>query len=156
MIILYQQVWRKMRELKLSPDIFSYNLLIRCTADCGVGDQRLTSNLLEGNVGTEKKIKKRVITEKVLVIANEEKLHTSELRNTASTQEMKDNLENTETSSQGINENLTNEQNYSVTKVKREIEDTAGQNLVLPNFLGKRLTTGAVVGLGSLDRPQDR
>ncbi|XP_071544899.1 pentatricopeptide repeat-containing protein 1, mitochondrial [Panulirus ornatus] len=154
-------VWRKMRELKLSPDIFSYNLLIRCIVDCGAGDQRLTSSLLEGVVGnavkgTKREMKKRLITEKVLVLANEDKLHASESRNTVSTQEVKDSLENTEKKSEGISENLNNEQLYSMTEMRREVQVTAGQNHVLPNLLGRTLATGAVVGLGPLDQPQDR
>lgn len=153
-------VWRKMRELKLSPDIYSYNLLIRCIKDCGSGDPQLTSKLLVGNAdisnkGTKEINKKQRLTEKVLVIENENEKDTSLARNASSPQYVAECAEITSKDSHNASENL-NEQMYTMVEIEREIQVNTNENLVLPNLLGKKLTSGTVVSLGPLDQPQDR
>ncbi|XP_042218600.1 pentatricopeptide repeat-containing protein 1, mitochondrial-like isoform X2 [Homarus americanus] len=131
------RVWRKLRELKLSPDIYSYNLLIRAISACSAGDPQLTSKLLEGNFctsnkGTKEKRERKTITEKVIVVENKKEPLSSEPRN------------------------IPEEQNYGMIQVKREVQGDGVQNHVLPDLLGKRITSGTIIGLGPLDQPQDR
>ncbi|EAT42220.1 AAEL006227-PA [Aedes aegypti] len=40
-------VWHKMYRLKAQPDIYSFNLLIRCVRDCGLGDLEATEQVIE-------------------------------------------------------------------------------------------------------------
>lgn len=39
-------VWRKFKEFKLVPDIYSFNLLLHCIRDCQLGDSEVARNLL--------------------------------------------------------------------------------------------------------------
>ncbi|XP_062549743.1 pentatricopeptide repeat-containing protein 1, mitochondrial [Armigeres subalbatus] len=40
-------VWHKMYRLKAEPDIYSFNLLLRCVRDCGLGDLETTEQVIE-------------------------------------------------------------------------------------------------------------
>lgn len=40
-------VWHKMYRLKAQPDIYSFNLLLRCVRDCGLGDLDTTEQVIE-------------------------------------------------------------------------------------------------------------
>lgn len=134
------KVWRKMRELKLQPDIYSYNLLTYVIKDCGAGDHSLTSSLLEddgdlhnpGIKGSQRK--KQLPGPEPLVLKEPLHAHESHAVNVP---------EDTVVSS--------SEKDISVQR----LDNTAGES-VLPNILGKKMTAGNVVALGALDNPQDR
>ncbi|XP_055603442.1 pentatricopeptide repeat-containing protein 1, mitochondrial [Uranotaenia lowii] len=40
-------VWHKMHRMKSLPDIYSFNLLLRCVRDCGMGDLETTEQVIE-------------------------------------------------------------------------------------------------------------
>ncbi|GAB0088560.1 pentatricopeptide repeat-containing protein 1, mitochondrial [Sergentomyia squamirostris] len=40
-------LWHKMRNKKLIPDAFSFNLLLRCVRDCGLGDLETTESVIK-------------------------------------------------------------------------------------------------------------
>lgn len=46
-------VWRKMLLRNIRPSKFTYNLMLRCVRDCGLGDIEVTKDLIEKIVGTE-------------------------------------------------------------------------------------------------------
>ncbi|GAB6025934.1 hypothetical protein CHUAL_011903 [Chamberlinius hualienensis] len=46
-------IWRKMLEKRIRPNVFTYNLLLRVTRDCGVGEIKLAEQLLLSNKDTE-------------------------------------------------------------------------------------------------------
>ncbi|XP_045593921.2 pentatricopeptide repeat-containing protein 1, mitochondrial [Procambarus clarkii] len=153
-------VWRKMRELKLSPDIYSYNLLIRSIKDCGSGDPQLTSRLLQEKVnasckGAKEKMK-QIVKENILVIESEIKKHDPVPGDASSTQDISGNVEISNSNSPVTSENVKDEKIYKLIEIKREIQNSTKEDLVLPNLLGRKITPGTVVGLGSLDQPHDR
>ncbi|XP_076040230.1 pentatricopeptide repeat-containing protein 1, mitochondrial isoform X2 [Oratosquilla oratoria] len=41
------KAWNKMRALHLNPDIYSYNLMVRCIKECKAGDPKLLNQLLD-------------------------------------------------------------------------------------------------------------
>lgn len=40
-------VWRKLVDKNIPPSIFSYNLMLRCIRDCGLGDIKITQNVID-------------------------------------------------------------------------------------------------------------
>lgn len=45
-------VWRKMKQKFVIPDIYVYNLLLRCTRDCGLGDEAVAKDAIEKLIGS--------------------------------------------------------------------------------------------------------
>ncbi|XP_047473861.1 pentatricopeptide repeat-containing protein 1, mitochondrial-like [Penaeus chinensis] len=147
-------VWRKMRELKLSPDIYSYNLLVRCIKECQAGDPQLTSQLLQETPspsmvvrGNQKPKINGEHTEKVLHI--ESKKEPSE-------SESKACIETDRGVQSGENSISLIEPEYTVIEVKRNMENAQADQQVLPDLLGRKMTVGNVIGLRSLQQPEDR
>ncbi|XP_045123066.1 pentatricopeptide repeat-containing protein 1, mitochondrial-like isoform X3 [Portunus trituberculatus] len=133
------KVWRKMRELKLQPNIHSYNHLMHIMKDCGAGDPKFIIDLLKENdqLSLEDKTnpskKYKVIPEtlnlNVKSLNSEKNLRKIQEDSVVHHLEINDSKEN-------MNENLSKS--------------------VLPNILGKRLTSRDAVALGTLDHPSDR
>lgn len=48
------QVWRKMLEKKVVPDLFTYNLLLRSVRDCGLGDVHVALDVFNRITGENK------------------------------------------------------------------------------------------------------
>ncbi|XP_030753375.1 pentatricopeptide repeat-containing protein 1, mitochondrial [Sitophilus oryzae] len=40
-------VWRKLIEKNINPDLYTFNLLLRCVRDCGLGDLEVTKDVIE-------------------------------------------------------------------------------------------------------------
>lgn len=128
-----------MRELKLQPDIHSYNLLMRVVKECGAGDPSRTFDLLKEGDSHSSKDKdshrnKHGLTHKVLNLK-------------VALSDSEKNLRNAPEGS--VVHHLEND---AVTK---NVKEGLGQN-ALPNILGNRVTAGDVVALGALDKPPDR
>lgn len=148
------QVWRKMRELKLSPDIYSYNLLVQCIKECQAGDPQLTSQLLQETPspsmtvkGTQKPKINGEHTEEILQIESKKK---------PSERESKAHIEADRYVKSGENSDSLIEPEYTVIEVKRKMENAQGDQQVLPDLLGRKMTVGNVIGLSSLQQPKDR
>ena len=127
-----------MRELKLQPNIHSYNLLMRIINNCGAGDPQFIIDLLkkddQHSLGkTDQSIKYNVIPETQNLIVK--------------SLDSEKNLRNIQEDS--VIHHL--ELDDSIEYVKKN--PVTG---VLPDILGKRLTTGSAVVLGALDHPSDR
>lgn len=129
-----------MRELKLQPDIYSYNLLTFVIKDCGAGDPSLTSSLLEDEGDLHKPSIKSSQRKKQL--PSPEPL------------DLKEPLDVLQSHPVNVPENTVVSSSEKDTSVQRQ-ENTTGESM-LPNILGKKMTAGNVVALGALDKPQDR
>lgn len=62
-------VWHKIYRRKLVPDQYSFNLMIRCTRDCGIGDINEMQKVIAGILQSSVKLKSK--TEPLLLDANE-------------------------------------------------------------------------------------
>lgn len=149
-----------MRSLNLSPDVYSYNLLLRCVKSCGAGDPQLTYKMLDGDTAdvtqrekTENKLKS--IRQRVILIGSSQTPDLTENDNIQDTEanrkDPEDDLWKTGSSSEQIEQKT-----YKMIKVTREVPETVDQDAMLPSLLGKTLRVGKVVGLGPLDQPHDR
>lgn len=49
-------VWRKMLARRIRPTLFSYNLMLRCVRDCGLGDVEITKDVFERIVGKDSNV----------------------------------------------------------------------------------------------------
>ncbi|ERL90759.1 hypothetical protein D910_08106 [Dendroctonus ponderosae] len=47
-------VWRKLTEKRVKPTIYSFNLLLRCVRDCGLGDLEATKQVMEKLLNVER------------------------------------------------------------------------------------------------------
>ncbi|KAK4320608.1 hypothetical protein Pmani_008544 [Petrolisthes manimaculis] len=164
-------VWRKMRRLNLLPDIYSYNLLVQCTAQCKAGESAFTSDLLLASPMPQehqqaskniKKSKKTSSAKKVLLV---ETKHEPEAKNYEPTNGRQEGgapeviVGENHPVSQVSNKNvLLDEQLYPKVEVEREAnvsEGTTG-SVMFPSILGQTQMPGAVVALNSLEQAQDR
>ncbi len=74
-------VWRNMRRKKVVPTLYSYNLMLRCTKECGMGDPNLIQDILLEAVSKQERtflearlsgelMNQKVEKEKLLLSAN--------------------------------------------------------------------------------------
>lgn len=128
-------VWHKIYRRKMVPDIHSFNLLIRCTRDCGIGDademRRVIAHILQSSQATVKlKMNKK---EKVLLI--EDKPTTP------------------------INVNANNDGNNSDLVEQSELKNEVASKEVcdqMPNLLTKLPHLGSIVKLNMVQTAEDR
>ncbi|XP_068205939.1 pentatricopeptide repeat-containing protein 1, mitochondrial [Palaemon carinicauda] len=147
-------VWRKMRELRIDPGIYTYNLLVRCINDCKAGHPELTSQLLEGTFypeHTSKAMKKKESRRdsKKVEVSNFSKESSGESESmTGASEEDLGSSQITASQVEVIskNEYLKGTEAYS----------SSNSVATLPNLLGRKLTVGSVIGLSSLDKAEDR
>ncbi|XP_064094346.1 pentatricopeptide repeat-containing protein 1, mitochondrial-like [Macrobrachium nipponense] len=153
-------VWRKMRELRLCPNIYTYNLLVRCISDCKAGLPELTSQLLEGNfysqytgkaISQKERIKERHSIES---IRGKEDLKSKKQSNevTSSSGTFEEVHESSQTTVSLVE--VLSESKYLKSTGKHSSSNP--EVPALPNLLGRKLNVGSAVGLSSLDRPEDR
>lgn len=128
-----------MREIKLQPDIYSYNLLACVIKDCAAGDPSHTSSLLEEEDEDHKLGIKQSDMKKQLSNPN-----LLEVKVASPVPES----HSTDTEEEAVVISIEN------TSVER-LESSAG-GFRLPDILGKKLKAGSIVALGALDKPQDR
>ncbi|KAE8580108.1 hypothetical protein XENTR_v10024307 [Xenopus tropicalis] len=156
------QVWRQMLRLGIKPDNSTYNLLLRATRDCGIGDSAEASALLLSSkeptplrlkAKTGKHIhgmKKKANTSELDVEMLEKQLFLSK-----STQ-----LRISDSDGVDTQENAKGVNTISHPPRSQEICDslilTSSASLHLPNLLDEPANTNVIVSLGSVFTPSDR
>lgn len=132
-------VWHKIYRRKMVPDIFSFNLMIRCTRDCGIGDvnamKNVIADILKNSTATLKvksnkgKNEIQLIEDKPITLVNA----------------------NEQSGSQSLEEIKTN--------VKQHVDGQSSSKEVcdqLPNLLSKLPHLGSIVQLSMVNTPEDR
>lgn len=157
---LFLKVWKKMRKLKLQPDIYSYNLLIRCTAECKAGEPTFTTDLLlappthesQHSIKNKRTPKKISNVKKVLLVEAKHELASDNYDGTCT-----GSVDESHSVSQvSKDNNCPDEKLYPEVEVEGKASGSEGNSVMLPSILGRTVTSGAVVALNSLDQPQDR
>uniref|UniRef100_A0A182NKG0 PROP1-like PPR domain-containing protein n=1 Tax=Anopheles dirus TaxID=7168 RepID=A0A182NKG0_9DIPT len=125
-------VWHRMHRMRIQPDRYAFNLLLRCVRDCQLGDLETTERVIEqilsgsvnsGSVDSHKK-ELPAIEERVLPEASEER----------------DSLESTST---------------QAANVSNELSERFTQEGV-PDLLSSKPHLGSLVKLGEVRKPEDR
>lgn len=126
-------VWHTMYRRKLMPDAYSFNLMLRCTRDCGVGDiktmQQMIANILNQSRST---------------------LKASKIRNQTLLIEDKPSKAINDAESGGKEDQLVADRSSSEVDEAIEVCDQ------MPNFIAKLPHLGSLVSLSEIKSAQDR
>lgn len=123
-------VWHKMYHLKLIPSTHSYNLMLRCVRDCGIGDAAEMKIVIENILKGSNRIKLRLDKKAVLLI-----------------EDKPNRLINAE---DPVNGEVKAPESNSCEVVSKDACDQ------MPNFLNKLPHLGSIVKLKLVNSPQDR
>lgn len=133
-------VWHKIYRRKLMPDVYSFNLMIRCTRDCHVGDVDEMKNVIAAILKSSKtalKLKSDKLKNEIRLIEDKPSVSINTNINTDP-----QSLDETETET---NTMPANEQSH-----RNEVCDQ------LPNLLSKLPHLGSIVRLSFVNTPEDR
>ena len=153
-----------MRELRLTPTIYSYNLLVECTNNCLAGDPALTAQLLQGTyrsakaIEDESKSKREKDLDKDAKKAYDVNVVSSSLPREGKVKSDSLNAEGQEDIENNSVSDVVVLDKKSLKAVRKEAsqKEADAKLVVLPNLLGLRLLPGTAVGLSSLDKAEDR
>lgn len=125
-------VWHKMHQRKITPDVHSYNLMLRCIRECGMGDMDTIRSVLTMIFSASQKHLKMKLTKEnkgnVLLIEDKPTKSINQKKSTA-----------VESVSHGVDDKVT--------------EKSCDQ---MPNLLGKLPHLGSLVELNDIETAEDR
>lgn len=121
-------LWRKMRRFNIKPNVQSYNLLLRATKDCGIGDpQFLQDVLLEAMSSKDVRLlKKKFHNDNLIEVNQSQKLSASKSKD-VNDKIRQDKSEMDEDSS-----------NSTSLSTQWPLVSTKNSEVVLPNFLSPK------------------
>ncbi|XP_050301403.1 pentatricopeptide repeat-containing protein 1, mitochondrial [Anthonomus grandis grandis] len=131
-------VWRKLVEKNIKPSIYTFNLLLRCVRDCGLGDLETTNDVI-----------------KRLVDKNDEQSKPLQIQakdnNTGSTGN------NFDSSSSIIDkEDSLEKSDYKGPEVKNVLQCNPLLRDVRPNLLSQKPHLGSTLIISEINKPEDR
>lgn len=131
-------VWHKMLRRRIVPDVFSFNLMLRCVRDCGLGDLETTQEVIQQILVTSRtpisvsavpKLEAN-LDEKLLVISSNNQTETE----------------------QGSSDTIQNNQQLTATN-DSQLEKTTTET---PNLIAKLPHLGTLMALSEVKNPEDR
>ncbi|KAM9305569.1 pentatricopeptide repeat-containing protein 1, mitochondrial-like [Gastrophryne carolinensis] len=142
------QVWRYMRYFDIKPDIKTYNLLLRATRDCGIGDLKEALNILlhsehlkhlSSGTSQENEMGTKPNQDCTKAVLNEQ-LHQCTVSK----------------SHQNTLLNVSSEKLFSKIHMSQAMTDPNDIGSILPNLLDLRINTHTVRMIGNANTPFDR
>lgn len=133
-------VWRKLIERNIKPSVYNYNLLLRCVRDCGIGDIKVTQDVIHRLMsGDLKKLSPNLET-KLLEHADSHHVNEHEHK--------------------GLLEEHNSINTNELTKPPELTETSDLQNVnydnVRPNLLADVPHLGSIISLSEVKKPEDR
>lgn len=125
-------VWHKMYERRLLPDLYSFNLMLRCVRDCSVGDIDTMQEVISGILIRSKQ------TDKQLTVNDSRQLL----------------IESNNVSDVGVTATTTKE--TTSDNEASEIENVVESVDQAPNLLSRYPHLGSLVMLNEVKKPEDR
>lgn len=127
-------VWQKIHRRNLVPDIYSFNLMLRCVLDCGIGDVKTMRSVIATLLA------KSNSDQKVKIKASQNALVVAEQKPTA-----------IERNADGTADEI--EANSEMTITQNATEEVSDQT---PNLLSKNPHLGSLVSLREVTEPHER
>ena len=152
-----------MRKLRLLPDIYTYNLMLRCTKECKGGDPNLLHDLLEHTPSKREQIEAQ--NRKIQLSKDVQQLLEGTKKPHATSQDTLDQFYNEDEGNKQIYKIERNSQFVEVSlKENMELEILSEElpplapieNPILPDLLSRKFNPGKVVDLVSLNKPEER
>lgn len=119
-------VWHNMHRRNISPDVYSFNLMLRCVRDCGIGDMKTTQHVIARILSESRSAIKIKAQKDVLMIEDKPTKAINTIEN-----------------------NEKQEANNTVDKVRDTVDE-------MPNMLTKLPHLGSLVSLSEVKTPFDR
>lgn len=136
-------IWRKMINKKIKPSIVTYNLLLKCVRECGIGDSEVLNDTLNNILNTRQNIQ----------IQDDKKFCGA--KNTLTTYKLTDQ---TSTCNAFTPEMTRNYELIDETSDSHELTNHTFNNLGdhMPNLISKTPNLGNIISISEITTPQDR
>jgi pentatricopeptide repeat domain-containing protein 1 len=131
-------VWRKLINKNITPSFYTYNLMLRCIRDCGIGNIEVMNDVLQ-TILNQDNFRLNTVNNQLLC----EKHSSQKLLTTDETNNNNNNLQHV--TSQG------KESDYGITNVKLMVEDSNR-----PNLMAKIPHLGNIISLTEVQKAEDR
>ncbi|XP_039631631.1 pentatricopeptide repeat-containing protein 1, mitochondrial [Polypterus senegalus] len=174
------QIWHQMLKLEITPDIYSYNLMLRATRDCDIGDVGMASRiLLAGNEEKCTKSTKRknqwitkgqherknravidikMLEEQIFGIAGVEKEEHTTLQkdeHPCIKKKSEDFFQRRDTNSTNITEELSGDL-VPIKNISVLTKSETDSDFQIPNLLDLRVNNKNIISLGHVVTPSDK
>lgn len=136
-------VWHKMYNKRIKPDLYTFNLMLKCVEECGIGDletmRGVIAQIISQNKAAEKNLKVCKSDKQLLEIQPKEEAKQNE------TDEDKDEI---------VDDELATTTDTEISDVQIALaRPTSGE---APNLLSKTPHLGSLVALKTVKLPEDR
>ncbi|XP_039285656.1 pentatricopeptide repeat-containing protein 1, mitochondrial-like [Nilaparvata lugens] len=142
-------VWRRMLVRGMKPQIYSFNLMLRCVRDCGLG-----------NIDTTKDVIKTILTmspeltNQIEMRKTDEKAHAIDAGSSNSSQSIGD--DNTLNVTGLISDTSVSAQLINASKVENQLDTTPKMTDNFPNLIARYPHLGDMIDIGEIVKPEHR
>ncbi|XP_022830225.1 pentatricopeptide repeat-containing protein 1, mitochondrial [Spodoptera litura] len=151
-------VWRKMLKLKEKPNIFSFNLMLKCVKDCNLGNKQDIEELIgviQDHIQLQNKNSKQLkLAESTKNVKSLEPDKQKLIEPSASVTEIDNNNEQTNVFTSDIS--IINKKDDVSLQFVNKLDKVVTNEATVPNLLSKVLNMEQVTGLQEIHTLQDK